>query len=103
MKYIKFSTPYFQYGNVRDICFFKLFNFNYEGYVECMNLVRNLCFYNFHFNFNEKKHDNFATIDNSTLYPSDELTFENFSKIKRIDFHAGGDPYMTIELIEKGE
>ena len=101
MKYIKLSTPYFQYGDVNNICFFKLFEFNYKGYIECIDLVRNLCFYNFHFNLDEKKYDNFGTINNSTLYPSAELSFENFSKVKKIDFHAGGDPCITIELIEK--
>ncbi len=102
MKYIKLSTPYFQYSNAHNICFFKLFEFNYKGYIECIDLIRNLCFYNFHFNLDEKKYGNcFATIENSTLYPSAELSFENFSKVKIIDFHAGGDPYMTMELIEK--
>ena len=101
MKYIKLSTPYFRYGSVYNICFFKLFEFNQKGYDACIGLVKYLCLNNFHFRFNDKKYELFKVIANSTLYPSEELNFENFSKVKRIDFHAGGDPYMTRELIEK--
>lgn len=101
MQEIELSTDYFSYSQFHELTLSKRFECSQNGFLECLKLAETLCHMHFGFNFSTVNSKTLLACANSTLYPSDELSFENLCKTKGIYFHAFGEPSITLKIIDK--